>query len=209
MTITNLCSAAHRRKRVITTEFKHSLLVAENLLARSFAQTEPNRVWTTDTTYIATKEGWLYLTTIMDLYSRRIVGWAMGTKIDAALAVEALKDALRRRRPSPGLIVHSDRGSQFASHAFQDVLRAAKATPSMSGKGDCWDNARAESFFHSLKVERVYPDGVYASRKVARSSILAYLLFYNRTRAHSSLGFQSPCDFEKHRFSQHFCDLAS
>lgn len=208
MTMNGLISAAHRRKRVNTTDSKHNLLVAENLLARLFRQEEPNRAWVTDTTYIATKEGWLYLTVILDLYSRRVIGHAMGARIDAALAVEALRDALRRRKPAPGLIVHSDRGSQFASHAFSDALRAAKAMPSMSGKGDCYDNACAESFFHTLKVERVYSDGMYLSRASAKAEILAYLLFYNRTRSHSYLNYLSPCDFELSRFPSYSLDWA-
>ena len=209
MVMNGLVSAAHRRKRTSTTNSKHNLLIADNLLARTFKQEEANRCWVTDTTYIATKEGWLYLTTMIDLYSRRVVGWACGDSIDANLAVEALKKALHERKPKPGLIIHSDRGSQFASHIFKDTLNAAGAVASMSGKGDCYDNACAESFFHTLKVEQVYPDGIYPSKAVARARILSYLLFYNRTRIHSYLDYLSPVDFEKRRYSMKSYDLAS
>ncbi len=139
MVMGGMISRAHRRKRVMTTDSKHNLLIADNLLARNFNPKQPNKAWVLDTTYIATREGWLYLTTVMDLYSRRIVGWAVGDMIDAGLAVTALRRALRSRKPAPGLIVHSDRGSQFASHAFREVLLQAKALQSMSRKGDCWE----------------------------------------------------------------------
>jgi Transposase and inactivated derivatives len=209
MTMNGLISAAHRRKRTITTNSKHNLHIADNLLARAFKQEKPNRCWVTDTTYISTKEGWLYLTILIDLYSRRVVGWACRNTIDAALAVEALKNALRERKPEPGLIVHSDRGSQFASHLFQNALHAAGAVSSMSNKGDCYDNACAESFFHTLKVEQVYRDGIYPFMTVARSQISRYLLFYNRTRAHSYLDYLSPVDFEKRSNLKNLFDLAS
>lgn len=129
-----LFSRAHRRKRVGTTDSKHNLLISDNLLNRQFTQPMPNKAWVTDTTYIQTLEGWLYLTVIMDPYSRRIVGWAVSDRIDATLAVAALNDALRARNPKAGLIVHSDRGSQFVSHAFRDQLTKAKALSSMSGR---------------------------------------------------------------------------
>jgi transposase InsO family protein len=209
MAMGGMISYGRRRRRVSTTDSKHNLLISENLVNRGFTQAEPNRVWVTDTTYIATKEGWLYLTTMLDLYSRRIVGWAMADKIDADLAVQALNHAVENRKPAPGLIVHSDRGSQFASHAFRDALAKAKALSSMSGKGDCFDNACAESFFHSLKGERLEPHGIFATRGQARAEILAYLLYYNRTRLHSYLGYITPCDFEKLRNLKIPYDLAS
>lgn len=209
MVLNGLLTHAYRRKRVNTTDSKHNLLIADNLLNRNFAQTEPNKAWVTDTTFILTKEGWLYLTILLDLYSRRIVGWAVGEHIDADLAIRALRSAMAERKPDPGLIVHSDRGSQFASHAFQDALAKGNALSSMSRKGDCWDNACAESFFHTLKVERVYPQGVYASRQQARQDIAAYLLYYNRCRRHSSLGYRSPCAFEKASNFKLSCDSAS
>ncbi len=149
-----MISHAHRRRRITTTDSRHNLLIADNLLARNFNPKQPNKAWVMDTTYIATKEGWLYLTTVMNLYSRRIVGWAVGIKIDAELAVRALCYALRSRKPAPGLIVHTDRGSQFASHAFREVLSQAKARPSMSRKGDCWDPSRLRRVFLPYHQDR-------------------------------------------------------
>ena len=204
-----MITRAHRRRRVTTTDSRHNLLIADNLLDRNFNPKQPNKAWVLDTTYIATKEGWLYLTTVMDLFSRRIVGWAVGDKIDAVLAVRALRCALRSRKPAPGLIVHSARGSQFASHAFREVLAQDKALPSMSRKGDCWDNACAESFFHTIKTERLDSEGIYPSRRAAKIDITTYILYYNRTRLHSSLGYLSPCDFEKQRISSQSYYIAS
>ena len=198
-----LCSNAHRRKRVNTTDSRHNMLISDNLLNRQFDQPMPNKAWVTDTTYIRTMEGWLYLSVIIDLYSRRVVGWAMSGKIDAALAVAALKDALRVRKPAAGLIVHSDRGSKFASNTFRDALAEAGALASMSAKGNCYDNACAESFFHTLKVERVYTLNVYATRAQAKVDILSFLLYYNRTRLHSDLGYFSPYAFENLRILKH------
>ncbi len=209
MVMGGMISRAHRRKRVMTTDSKHNLLIADNLLARNFNPKQPNKAWVLDTTYIATREGWLYLTTVMDLYSRRIVGRAVGDKIDAELAVTALRCALRSRKPAPGLIVHSDRGSQFASHAFRQALSQAKAQQSMSRKGDCWDNACAESFFHTIKTERLDSERIYPSRQAAKADITTYILYYNRTRLHSSLDYLSPCDFENLRNSSHSYDIAS
>lgn len=204
-----LCSNAHRRKRMNTTDSRHNMLISDNLLKRQFDQSMPNKAWVTDTTYIRTMEGWLYLTVIIDLYSRRVVGWAMSEKIDADLAVAALKDALRARKPAAGLIVHSDRGSQFASNKFRDALTEADAFPSMSAKGSCYDNACAESFFHSLKVERVYTVNVYATREQAKADILGYLLYYDRTRIHSHLGYLSPYAFENLSILEHPFDPAA
>lgn len=186
--------AARRFKA--TTQSRHRLPVAPNLLERRFAVGTVNRVWVADLTYIFTHEGWLYLAVIMDLGSRLIVGWAMDRRMTKELAVTALRMALSRRKPGSGLIHHSDRGSQYASDAYQALLGQYAILPSMSRKGDCYDNAVGESFFRTLKVELVYHCD-YQSRQEARQSIFEYLEgFYNRRRRHSSLGYLSPVAFE-------------
>lgn len=169
---------------------------APNVLNRAFAATAPNAVWAGDITYIRTREGWLYLAVLLDLYSRRVVGWSMSTRLDTTLALSALESALSTRRPPRGFLHHSDRGSQYTSVRYQERLRRAGAITSMSRKGECWDNAVAESFFASLKVELVR-GADFETRAEARRHIFEYLeVFYNRKRLHSSLGFQSPVDFE-------------
>jgi putative transposase len=189
--------ASGSRKFRVTTDSKHSLPVAENVLNREFEQALPDRVWLADMTYVWTREGWLYLACVLDTYSRMIVGWSMSSRMTSDLVVDALTMALDRRRPNSGtLLHHSDRGSQYASGVFQDRLRSEKITCSMSRKGNCWDNAMMESFFATLKKERIHQE-VYLTRAAARSSVFDYIeRFYNRVRRHSSLGHMSPEQFE-------------
>jgi putative transposase len=188
--------ARRRRKYRVTTDSKHSSPVADNLLAREFFSTGPNQVWASDITYIWTMEGWLYLATILDLHSRMVVGWSMGERIDRGLVLDALSMAVGRRSPGPGLIHHSDRGCQYASNDYQAALDEHEMLCSMSRKGDCWDNAVAESFFSTLKTERVH-HRLYRSRDEARRDIFEYIeVFYNRVRLHSTLGYLSPAQFE-------------
>ncbi len=190
-------TAKQKKKFKATTDSKHGLAVAPNLLDREFAAMEPDRVYCSDITYIWTKEGWLYLAVIIDLYSRRIVGWSMNNRITKQLVLNALKMSVWRRRPRRGLVFHSDRGSQYCSIAFQKELKQHGMLSSMSRKGDCWDNSVAESFFSTLKIERVF-DSVYRTREEARRDIVDYIeMFYNSKRRHSYLGYLSPMDFEK------------
>ena len=184
--------ARHKRRFKATTDSKHRLPVAPNLLEQNFVTERPDQVWTADITYIATAEGWLYLAIVLDLFTRQIVGWAMRERMTADLVVDALRMAYFRRRPAPGLIHHSDRGSQYCSHEFQRQLKAYGMRPSMSRKGNCWDNATSESFFNSLKNERVH-DSRYETRAAARADVFEYIeVFYNRRRRHSALGGQQP-----------------
>lgn len=179
-----------------TTESLHEQPVAENLLNREFTADRPNQKWVTDITYIPTDEGWLYLAGVMDLFSRKIVGWSMAEHLRTDLVSEALRMAIARRQPGAGLLHHSDRGIQYASDAYQQLLQAHRMEASMSRRGDCWDNACAESFWGTLKTELVNHEH-YASRDAARQSIFEYIeVFYNRNRLHSSLGYQSPEAFE-------------
>jgi putative transposase len=181
----------------VTTDSKHALPVAENLLARQFTVTRPNAVWVADITYIWTLEGWLYLAAVMDLYARRIVSWAMSHRIDGELTLSALRQALAHRRPSAGLLHHSDRGKQYAAGGDQRLLRDHGIVCSMSRKGDCWDNAPMESFFGTLKQELVYHER-FATRDEAKATIFEYIeVFYNRQRRHSSAGSYSPVEFEQ------------
>ena len=189
-----------RKKRFrITTDSKHNLPVAPNLLQRQFDVSEPNCAWVGDITYIWTSEGWLYLATVMDLFSRQIVGWSLQSRMTQKLVSDALLMAIWRRRPAPGLIFHSDRGSQYCSSYFQGLLKVHKIQSSMSRKGDCWDNAVMERFFGSLKSERVAFRN-YRTRETARQDIIAWIeMFYNSKRRHSYLGYVSPREFEKTR----------
>lgn len=181
----------------VTTDSRHGYGVAENILARQFDVAKPDQVWAGDITYVWTAEGWLYVSTLLDLYSRKVVGWAMSSHIDTALVQEALRMALGRRMPAAGLLHHSDRGSQYASHAYRDLLADHGIICSMSGKGECLDNAVAERFFGSLKREWT-SHRHYATRQEARDDIIAYIeMFYNSTRKHSYLGYVSPNDYEK------------
>ncbi len=182
----------HKRRFKATTDSKHSLPVAPNRLDQNFETERPDQVWTADITYIATGEGWLYLAIVLDLYTRQIVGWAMRERMTKELVIDALRMAWFRRRPLPGLIHHSDRGSQYCSHEFQKQLADYGMLASMSRKGNCWDNAPSESFFNSLKNERVHGSR-YETRDEARADLFDYVeVFYNRSRRHSALGGQSP-----------------
>jgi transposase InsO family protein len=196
--------AARRRRRYrVTTDSRHPFPVAANVLARQFTAPAPDAVWVTDITYIPTGEGWLYLAVILDLYSRGIVGWAMSDRITRQLTLDALGMALARRRPPQGLLHHSDRGSQYASGDYQTALGRQGIVGSMSRRGDCWDNAVAESFFATLKVELVH-DARWPTRAAARGAVFEYIeIFYNQQRRHSSLGFLSPRAFERQWHQQH------
>jgi len=183
---------APRRYRVCTTDSKHSLLVAPNLLDQNFVADRPNQVWLADITYIATGEGWLYLAVILDLFTRKVVGWAMRDHMRAELTIAALTMAIQRQRPGAGLIHHSDRGSQYAAGDYRVILQAAAIIPSMSRKGNCWDNAPMESFFGTLKTELVH-QREYPDRDAARRDLFAYIEgYYNRQRIHSAIGYITP-----------------
>jgi putative transposase len=189
--------AARRRRRFRrTTDSTHQHPVAPNLLDRQFTVDAPNAVWVTDITYIWTQEGWLYLAAILDLYSRKVVGWAVDESLERHLALDALAMALSSRRPARGLLHHSDRGVQYASDDYQKALKKDGLICSMSRKGDCWDNAVAESFFATLKAELVYLTE-YRTHAEARASLFEYIeVFYNRQRRHSAIGYVSPSQFE-------------
>jgi transposase InsO family protein len=188
--------AVQRRRFRVTTESGHDLPVQTNLLQRDFAVEEADRVWLADITYIPTEEGWLFLAAVMDLFSRRIVGWNTADRLDRYLTLTALEEALRRRRPAPGLLHHSDQGSQYASYEYQRRLQVAGAQSSMSRRGNCYDNAPMESFFSTLKRERVHRRK-YWSRAEATRDLDDYIEnFYNLRRRHSELGDISPIQFE-------------
>jgi len=186
-----------RRFRVATTDSNHKLPVAPNLLNRNFTVALPNTVWTGDVTYIATEEGWLYLAVVIDLFSRRIVGWSMKTTIDRTLVIDALEMACLQRRPEAGkAIFHSDRGSQYASEDYGEVMRMYGLRPSMSRKANCWDNAVTETLSGSLKVERLHGE-TFVSGRVAKDAVLNWILWYNQKRMHSTIGYQSPVEYEQ------------
>lgn len=185
------------RRRVCTTDSKHTLPVARNVLSQEFTAEQPNAKWVADITYIPTAEGWLYLAGILDIFSRKVVGWAMGDTMTTELVARALIAAVQTRRPQPGLLHHSDRGSQYASHDYQAQLRAAQIQVSMSRTGNCYDNALMESFWATLKVE-LTDDKTYASHTAAKQDIFQYIEgFYNQRRRHSALGYLSPTEFER------------
>jgi putative transposase len=190
-------SVKHRKKFKKTTDSNHNLPVAPNLLNRKFKVQQPDTVWCGDITYLWTIQGWSYLAVIIDLYSRKIVGWAMSNHMKSSLVEQALSMAYWRRKPGKGLIHHSDRGSQYASKDYQKLLNHYGMISSMSRKGDCWDNAVVESFFHTLKTERT--NGIlYRTRDEARNDVFDYIeMFYNSHRLHSFIGYKSPNDFEK------------
>lgn len=186
-----------RRFRPKTTQVDARLPVAPNRLGRPFQASAPNQTWLSDVTYVPTAEGWLYLAVVLDLHSRRVVGWAVDSQLHTSLVLSALRLALGRRRPPTALLHHSDRGSQYASAAYQAALADHGAQASMSRAGNCYDNAPMESFFATLKVERVHQCR-YQTRAAARQDIVAYIEgFYNPTRRHSALGYRSPMEFER------------
>lgn len=189
--------AGRKRSYKATTNSNHAYPIADNKLDQQFDVTSPNRVWSSDITYIATAEGWLYLAVVLDLFSRKIVGWSMQPTLHRQLVLNALDMALKRRSTPSDLMHHSDRGSQYASIDYQAILSQKKIVCSMSRKGNCYDNAPVESFFGSLKTEWV-GNKVYATRQAAKSALFEYIeLFYNRERLHSSLGYMSPTEFEQ------------
>ena len=187
-----------RRFRVSTTDSRHDLPIAPNVLNRNFTVASPNQAWVGDFTYIATEEGWLFLAVVIDLFSRRVVGWSMRPDMQRDLVIDALEMAWYQRRPGEkaGLIFHSDRGSQYASEDFSKLLKRCGITPSMSRKGDCWDNACSETLFGSLKVERLHGQRFETIRQ-AKDETIAWLLWYNQTRMHSTLNYVSPIQFEQ------------
>jgi transposase InsO family protein len=184
-------------RRTRTTDSRHTYPIAPNRLCRNFVAGRPGQVWLADLTYIPTGEGWLYLAAVLDLYTRKIVGWSMRETLRTEIALEALTMAIERQRPAPGLIHHSDRGIQYAAEAYRQALGRSGITPSMSRKGDCLDNAPMESFFHTLKTERVH-HRIYTTRADARRDLFHYIEgFYNSRRLHSALGYVSPADAER------------
>lgn len=195
-----LIGRPRRRRKVRTTDSHHPLPIAPNLLNRQFdvnGLRELNRVWVSDLTYVPTGEGWLYLATVLDLASRRCIGWAMSDQLDAELAVNALRMAIGTRAPAPGLLHHSDRGVQYAGQEYRAVLAEHGMIASMSKKGDCWDNAVAESFFSTLELELIIKHR-WRTRDDARLAIFRYIeTWYNRTRRHSSLDYVSPAHYEE------------
>ena len=186
----------YRKKYKVTTNSNHKQPIFENVLDRQFAVSQPDQVYVSDITYVWTQEGWLYLAVVIDLFSRKVVGWSMSSRMKAQLVTDALRMAIWQRRPKAGLIVHSDRGSQYAGKVYRRLLRAHSFVGSMSRKGDCWDNAVAESFFGSLKQERIHWRH-YQTRLRAQQDILHYIaMFYNSYRLHSYLGYRSPSQYE-------------
>lgn len=199
--VARLMRAGHLRAKTVpkwraTTDSAHAYPVAPNTLARQFAVTAPNRVWAGDITYLWTAEGWLYLAVVLDLYSRRVIAWGMGPRLTQDLASGALAMALAGRRPAAGVLHHTDRGSQYAATAYRDLLARHGLTASMSRRGNCWDNAVVESFFHTLKTKHVHHRR-YTTRAEAQQDIFEWIeVFYNRVRRHSTLGYRSPAEFE-------------
>ena len=188
-------------RKKVTTNAKHNRRVAPNLIKQNFKAKLPDRLWTSDITYIWTYEGWLYLAVFLDACTRRIVGWAMNHRLTDQLVTSAFKQAQEQRKPDQGLIVHSDRGSQYCSQGFKDLLNAGRYRQSMSSTGNCYDNAITESFFGTLKSELVH-DRIYLTRNQARRSLFRYIeMFYNRRRIHSAINYLSPVQFESLNFA--------
>ncbi len=187
-----------RRFRIVTTDNRHALPVVDNRLNRQFTAAAPNQVWAGDITYIATGEGWLFLAVVLDLFSRQVVGWALQEEMRCELVIDAFQMAWLQRRPDrrTGLLFHSDRGSQYASQSFQQLLHQCGVQPSMSRKGNCWDNACSETLFGSLKVERLHGQR-FETRRQAKDEILQWLFWYNGKRLHSTLNYQSPIEHER------------
>jgi len=192
----NGIAAKQKKKYKVTTDSNHNQPVAPNILQRDFDAKAPNQKWLADISYIPTREGWLYLAAILDLYSKLIVGWSMSRRMTKKLVLDALQMAVDRRRPGPGLIHHSDQGRQYASKAYRKKLKSHRMICSMSRKGDCWDNSPMESWFHSLKTELVAHND-YLTRIQAKADIFEYIeVFYNRSRKHSALGYMNPAQYE-------------
>jgi transposase InsO family protein len=197
MRLHNIRGKRRGRRRVKTTDSAHNLPVAPNLLNRQFEADAPNQKWVTDITYIPTEQGWLYLAVILDLFSRRVVGWSMDSTMHASLIKNALRMAIVHRQPQAGLLHHSDRGSQYAGFVYQSLLSEQQMVVSMSRTADCYDNAAMESFFGTLKCELVH-DRHYCTRDEARQDIFEFIeVFYNRKRLHSTLGYRSPVKYEQ------------
>lgn len=192
----NNIKAKTKKKFKITTDSKHNLNISPNLLARNFSPERPNQAWCGDITYISTNEGWLFLATVIDLYSRKIIGWSMNKRMKKSLVVDAMKMAIGQRKIDHNLIFHSDRGSQYCSYDFRKILKFNHISQSMSRKGNCWDNAVAESFFSTLKKDLVFHEN-FETRNEAKRKIFEYIeVFYNRERIHSVLDFKSPIEYE-------------
>jgi transposase InsO family protein len=192
----NSIRAVQKRRSRRTTNSNHAFPVAPNLVNREFAAAQPNQVWLADITYVDTRDGWLYLAAVLDVHSRKIVGWSMDSTMSRRLCMDALEMAVLTRKPSEGLIHHSDRGSQYASGDYQELLEKHQMICSMSRKGDCWDNAPMESFFGTLKTESLHRY-IFETKNAARREIFDYIeVFYNRKRSHSSLNYMSPAAFE-------------
>lgn len=193
----NAISVVRTRKHKVTTDSKHKFNIAPNLLNRDFAADRPNQKWVVDISYIWTREGWLYLAVVLELYSRRVIGWAVSNRMKRDLAIRALNMAIALRRPPKGCIHHSDRGSQYCSHDYQKLLRLHGFKVSMSGKGNCYDNAAMETFFKTIKAELIWRHS-WPTRRAAEVAIFKYINgFYNPRRKHSALGWKSPLAFER------------
>lgn len=195
--------ARHKRRFKVTTDSKHTLPCAPNLLSRDFTPAAPNQVWASDITYLRTDQGWLYLAIVLDLFNREVIGWSLKPRMTADIVTDALTMAWFRRKPAPGVLHHSDRGSQYASHAFQHKLTEYGMTCSMSRKGNCWDNAPTESWFNSFKNERVH-GWRWRTREDMTATAFEYIeVFYNRRRLHSTLGYKSPALFLQEWLTAH------
>jgi transposase InsO family protein len=195
----NNIRAKTKKRFKVTTRQNSRAKASENMLKGNFSSEQENRIWTSDITYLWTKEGWLYLAVVMDVYSRKIVGWSLGSSLSKQLVIKALMMAIVHRKPEAGIIFHSDRGSQYTSNSVRNLLKSYQMTQSMSSSGNCYDNAITESFFHTLKIELIFWNR-YQNREQAKRSIFEYIeVFYNRERLHSSIGYLSPVEFEMKR----------